>query len=63
MGGYLIAPGEPPQPLVFGLAGALAGFVGCAVLFPAQRRMTVHTDDPDRREPGEGSAANEGGER
>ncbi|MBB4932985.1 hypothetical protein F4561_003805 [Lipingzhangella halophila] len=47
MGGYLLAPGEPPQPLVFGLVGALAGFILCAVLFRAQRRVNVRASDED----------------
>jgi len=27
LGGYLIAPNEPPQPLLFGLVGAVLGFI------------------------------------
>ena len=41
MGGYLLAPGEDPQPLVAGLVGALVGFIGCAVAFKPKRDVDV----------------------
>ena len=38
LGGYFIAPNEPPMPLFFGLIGALIGF-GISILI-AKLRMT-----------------------
>lgn len=37
LGGYFIAPKQPPKPLFFGLAGALLGFVICTFLIKPKR--------------------------
>ena len=37
LGGYFIAPNEPPKPLFFGLGGAIIGFVVCSVLIKPKR--------------------------
>lgn len=37
MGGYFIAPKEPPKPLFFGLSGAIIGFVICALIIKPKR--------------------------
>ncbi len=37
MGGYFIAPNEPPKPLFYGLAGAFIGFVICSFTIKPKR--------------------------
>lgn len=37
MGGYFLAPKVPPKPLFFGLAGAILGFVLCAIIIKPKR--------------------------
>lgn len=37
LGGYLIAPNEPPKPLVFGLVGAVVGFIISSILIRPKR--------------------------
>lgn len=37
LGGYFIAPKEPPKPLFFGLTGAILGFVICIILIKPKR--------------------------
>ncbi|WP_139904746.1 hypothetical protein [Clostridium thermarum] len=37
LGGYLIAPEEPPKPLFLGLTGAIAGFVISTILIKPKR--------------------------
>lgn len=37
LGGYLIAPPEPPKPLFFGLAGVIIAFFICSFLFKPKR--------------------------
>jgi hypothetical protein len=39
LGGYLIAPNEPPKPLLFGLAGALIGFILCSFMIKPKRNF------------------------
>lgn len=39
MGGYLLAPGEAPAPLIAGLAGAVLGFIICSVITPTKRTL------------------------
>lgn len=39
LGGYLIAPNEPPKPLIFGLVGALVGFIICSVIINPKRNF------------------------
>jgi hypothetical protein len=39
MGGYFIAPNEPPKPLLFGLTGALIGFVICSAIIKPKRNF------------------------
>jgi uncharacterized membrane protein YfcA len=40
LGGYMIAPQEPPKPLIFGLVGVAIAFFVCAVLFKPKRHIT-----------------------
>lgn len=37
LGGYLIAPNDPPKPLFFGLVGAIIGFVICSIIINPKR--------------------------
>lgn len=37
LGGYFIAPNEPPKPLFFGLSGALIGFIICSFIVKPKR--------------------------
>ncbi|ASN04565.1 Bax inhibitor 1 family protein [Virgibacillus necropolis] len=37
LGGYLLAPNEPPKPLFFGLVGAIIGFVTCSIIIKPKR--------------------------
>src|SRR5690625_3953059 len=37
LGGYLIAPNEPPKPLIFGLIGAVLGFTICSMIIRPKR--------------------------
>lgn len=47
MGGYLLAPGGPPQPLIAGLIGSAVGFVICAVAIRPKREVRMHTAADD----------------
>lgn len=46
LGGYFLAPNTPPKPLFGGLAGAILGFVICAVLIKP-KRVLIETDQED----------------
>ncbi|WP_077302864.1 hypothetical protein [Virgibacillus pantothenticus] len=37
LGAYLIAPNDPPKPLIFGLIGAVIGFIICSLLIKPKR--------------------------
>lgn len=37
LGGYFLAPNEPPKPLFFGLSGAIIGFVICTIFIKPKR--------------------------
>jgi membrane associated rhomboid family serine protease len=39
LGGYFIAPNDPPKPLFFGLSGALLGFIVCSILVKPKRTI------------------------
>jgi uncharacterized membrane protein YfcA len=39
VGGYLLAPDEPPKPLIWGLVGVLIAFVACVFLFKPKRTV------------------------
>ncbi|MCM3571216.1 hypothetical protein [Neobacillus mesonae] len=40
LGGYFIAPDEPPRPLFFGLFGAFLGFVICSIIIKPKRNLS-----------------------
>jgi uncharacterized BrkB/YihY/UPF0761 family membrane protein len=44
MGAYFIAPNEPPKPLVFGLIGAVIGFIISSIIIKPKRRFR-YVDD------------------
>jgi len=37
LGGYLIAPNEPPRPLIYGLIGAVLGFAISSIIIRPKR--------------------------
>jgi len=37
LGGYLIAPNDDSKPLIFGLIGAVIGFIICSIIFKPKR--------------------------
>lgn len=37
LGGYLIAPADSPKQLIYGLIGAVVGFIICSILFKPKR--------------------------
>lgn len=39
LGGYIIAPNEPPKPLMFGLLGVFIGFIICTFTFKPKREV------------------------
>lgn len=39
LGGYFIAPNDPPKPLFYGLAGALIGFIICCFFVKTKRSI------------------------
>ncbi|GAA0444701.1 MAG: hypothetical protein ACQEWU_19325 [Bacillota bacterium] len=47
LGGYLIAPNEPPKPLIFGLVGAVVGFIITSVVIKPKRRFRYMDEEED----------------
>lgn len=43
LGGYFLAPNKPPKPLLFGLCGAIIGFVICSIAIKPKRTF-IETD-------------------
>lgn len=41
LGGYIIAPNEPPKPLIFGLVGVVIAFVICSITFKPKRDIKI----------------------
>ncbi|ALX48617.1 heme ABC transporter [Lentibacillus amyloliquefaciens] len=39
LGGYLIAPGDDPQPLIFGLVGGVIGFIISSIIIKPKREI------------------------
>lgn len=40
LGGYIIAPGDAPQPLIFGLIGGVIGFIISSIIIKPKRKIT-----------------------
>ncbi|WP_055666930.1 hypothetical protein [Desnuesiella massiliensis] len=45
-GGYIVAPNKPPKPLLFGLLGAIIGFVICSIIIKP-KRIFIETNQED----------------
>lgn len=45
-GGYFVAPNKPPKPLLFGLSGAIVGFVICSIIIKP-KRIFIEADQED----------------
>lgn len=45
LGGYIIAPGDAPQPLIFGLIGGVIGFVISSIIIKPKRKITKVGED------------------
>lgn len=45
LGGYLIAPGEAPQPLIFGLIGGLVGFFISVIAIKPKRIISEEREE------------------
>jgi hypothetical protein len=39
LGGYFLAPNDPPKPLFYGLIGALAGFILASIIVKPKRMI------------------------
>ncbi|RFA33394.1 hypothetical protein CAI16_14700 [Virgibacillus dokdonensis] len=39
LGAYIIAPNDPPKPLIFGLVGAVGGFIISSLLIKPKRNF------------------------
>ncbi|MBD7984785.1 hypothetical protein H9649_09340 [Sporosarcina sp. Sa2YVA2] len=48
LGGYIIAPNEPPMPLVFGLTGGLIAFIITSIVIKPKRKIVKETEVTDR---------------
>lgn len=45
LGAYFIAPNEPPQPLFYGLIGALVGFILSSIIIKPKRIFVEDEDE------------------
>ncbi|WP_085994329.1 hypothetical protein [Oceanobacillus senegalensis] len=45
LGGYIIAPGEAPQPLIVGIIGGVIGFVISSFVIKPKRNITEIKED------------------
>ncbi|HLR67411.1 hypothetical protein [Virgibacillus alimentarius] len=45
LGGYLIAPDTPPKPLIFGLIGAIIGFIISSVIIKPKRTFQMMDEE------------------
>lgn len=45
LGGYLIAPNDPPKPLIFGLIGAVIGFIITSILIQPKRSFKYEEEE------------------
>lgn len=63
MTGYLVAPDEPPLPLVAGLVGAVLGFIISALISTTKRNLeTREADEEDEEETASEDQQNGGGQ-
>lgn len=40
LGGYILAPNEPPSPLIYGLVGGAIGFIISSIIIKPKRNIT-----------------------
>ncbi|GAB3046322.1 hypothetical protein [Virgibacillus ainsalahensis] len=45
LGGYLIAPNEPPQPLIYGLVGVVIGFIASSLIIKPKRTLRFEDEE------------------
>lgn len=45
LGGFIIAPGEAPQPLIFGLIGGVIGFIMSAIIIKPKRLLKIDEEE------------------
>ncbi len=45
LGGYIMAPGEAPQPLIFGLFGGVIGFIISSIIIKPKRKIIQLEED------------------
>lgn len=45
LGGYIIAPGDAPQPLIMGLSGGVIGFIVSSIIIKPKRTITRIKED------------------
>ncbi|SDQ19450.1 hypothetical protein [Virgibacillus salinus] len=45
LGGYIIAPGEAPQPLITGLVGGVIGFIVSSIIIKPKRTISKMRED------------------
>lgn len=45
LGGYLIAPGDGPQPLIFGICGGVVGFIISSIVIKPKRIISESRED------------------
>jgi hypothetical protein len=45
LGGYLLAPSDPPQPLIFGLVGGVIGFIISSIVIKPKRKVTQDAEE------------------
>lgn len=47
LGGFIIAPGEAPQPLIFGLIGGVIGFIISSFIIKPKRDIIMLDDEEE----------------
>lgn len=45
LGGYILAPGEAPQPLIVGLIGGVIGFIISSIIIKPKRTVSKMEED------------------
>lgn len=45
LGGYLIAPNEPPRPLIYGLVGVVIGFIISSIIIKPKRTLRFEDEE------------------
>lgn len=46
LGGYILAPGDAPQPLIFGLTGGVTGFILSSFIIKPKRNV-IEVDEEE----------------